>query len=65
MAKNTSDAAALAAEKRGLWKKVTSSIGWSVCSSLTANSTKARAATAKQARMSGLVQPRSGASISP
>ena len=51
--------------KRGLRKNRRFSIGSGVCSSQATNAAASTAATPKQPRMSGLVQPCAGASITP
>ena len=63
-AKNTNVIEMLAALKRRLRNTLTSSIGWSVCRSQAMNAAMIAAPAAKAARIVGLVQPRSGASIS-
>ena len=55
--------AALAAEKRGFWKKCRSSIGLDDFSSHTKNPTSSTAPTPNPARISGDVQPWLGASM--
>ncbi len=63
-AKNTKVIEMLAALKRRLRNTLTSSIAWSVCRSQAMNAAMIAAPAAKAARIVGLVQPRSGASIS-
>ena len=62
-AKNTSVTLTLAALKRALAKKRTSSIGSSTWRSQSTNATSATTATAKPARITGSVQPLLGASM--
>jgi hypothetical protein len=62
-AKKASAIAPLAAEKRRLRNSRTSSIGVRVRSSQATKPARSDAASAKPARMTGLVQPRSGASM--
>src|SRR4051812_34797565 len=62
-AKNTNVIEMLAALKRRFRNTLTSSIGWSVWRSQAMNAAMIAAPAAKAARMIGLLQPRSGASI--
>src|SRR3954451_14946830 len=62
-AKNTNGIEMLEALKRRLRNTLTSSIGWSVWRSQAMNAAMIAAPAAKAARMIGLPQPRSGASI--
>ena len=62
-AKNTKAIEMLAALKRRLRNTLTSSIGWSVCRSQAMNAAMIAAPAAKPARIIGLPQPRSGASM--
>ena len=65
MAKNTSVTATDAAENRGLAKKRTSRIGWSVWRSHSVNAVNSTTAATKQPTMSGSLQPRVGPSMMP
>ena len=63
MAKKVRVIAELAALKRGLRKKLKSSIGWLECSSHQAKAVSTAAPTRKQTTVTGSVQPLRGASM--
>src|SRR6187399_593505 len=65
MAKNTKVTAIDAAVKRGLAKKPSSRIGWSVCRSQNTNDVSDTTATTNEPITSGSVQPLAGPSMTP